>query len=59
MPTVPFSCDSHVVEAPEVYRGLEERFGSRALASLFKDVPADGVDRMVSHNVRRLYGLAV
>jgi predicted TIM-barrel fold metal-dependent hydrolase len=30
MPTLPFSCDSHVVEAPEVFHGLEERYGSRA-----------------------------
>ena len=25
-----YSCDSHVVEAPEVFEGLEERFGERA-----------------------------
>ena len=25
-----YSCDSHVVEPPEVFAGLEERFGSRA-----------------------------
>ncbi len=25
-----YSCDSHVVEAPEVFAGLEERFGERA-----------------------------
>ena len=25
-----YSCDSHVVEPPEVYAGLEERFGERA-----------------------------
>jgi hypothetical protein len=28
--TIYYSCDSHVVEAPEVYAGLEERFGERA-----------------------------
>jgi predicted TIM-barrel fold metal-dependent hydrolase len=28
--SVYFSCDSHVVEPPEVFAGLEERFGSRA-----------------------------
>jgi uncharacterized protein len=27
--TIYYSCDSHVVEAPEVYAGLEERFGER------------------------------
>ena len=25
-----YSCDSHFVEAPEVFTGLEERFGERA-----------------------------
>ena len=28
--TIYYSCDSHVVEAPEVFDGLEERFGERA-----------------------------
>ena len=28
--TIYYSCDSHVVEAPEVFAGLEERFGERA-----------------------------
>jgi len=28
--TTYYSCDSHVVEAPEVFAGLEERFGERA-----------------------------
>jgi predicted TIM-barrel fold metal-dependent hydrolase len=28
--TIYYSCDSHVVEAPEVYQGLDERFGERA-----------------------------
>src|SRR5436305_564019 len=28
--TVYYSCDSHVVEAPEVYDGLVDRFGDRA-----------------------------
>src|SRR5947209_20342916 len=28
--TILYSCDSHVVEPPEVYAGLEERFGERA-----------------------------
>lgn len=28
--SVYYSCDSHVVEPPEVFAGLEERFGSRA-----------------------------
>lgn len=27
--TIYYSCDSHVVEPPEVYAGLEERFGER------------------------------
>jgi len=31
----------------------------QVFSGLFKDVPAVGVDRMVSHNVWRLYGLAV
>ena len=31
----------------------------QVFSGLFKDVPADEVDRMVSHNIRRLYGLAV
>jgi predicted TIM-barrel fold metal-dependent hydrolase len=28
--TIYYSCDSHVVEPPEVFQGLEERFGERA-----------------------------
>lgn len=28
--TIYYSCDSHVVEPPEVFAGLEERFGERA-----------------------------
>ncbi|HWO93306.1 MAG TPA: hypothetical protein VNL92_00910, partial [Dehalococcoidia bacterium] len=28
--TIYYSCDSHVVEAPEVFEGLEEKFGERA-----------------------------
>src|SRR5436853_645497 len=28
--TTYYSCDSHVVEAAEVYQGLEEKFGERA-----------------------------
>ena len=33
-----YSCDSHVVEAREVFDGLEERFGSRA-PRIVKDPP--------------------
>jgi predicted TIM-barrel fold metal-dependent hydrolase len=32
-----YSCDSHVVEPPEVFEGLEERFGSRAPQVLRND----------------------
>ena len=36
--TIYYSCDSHVVEAPEVYDGLAERFGDRA-PRVVKDLP--------------------
>ncbi|MEA3216043.1 MAG: hypothetical protein QOJ19_2199 [Acidimicrobiia bacterium] len=38
-----YSCDSHVVEAREVFEGLEDRFGSRAprIEHNFKDKPGD------------------
>jgi len=32
-----YSCDSHVVEPPEVFEGLEDRFGSRAPRVLAND----------------------
>jgi predicted TIM-barrel fold metal-dependent hydrolase len=32
-----YSCDSHVVEAPEVFEGLEEEFGSRAPSIVLND----------------------
>ncbi len=40
-----YSCDSHVVEAREVFEGLEERFGSRAprIEHNYKGKPGDWI----------------
>jgi predicted TIM-barrel fold metal-dependent hydrolase len=40
-----FSCDSHVVEAREVFEGLEDRFGTRAprVVHNYKDKPGDWI----------------
>ncbi len=40
-----YSCDSHVVEAREVFEGLEDRFGSRAprVVHNYQDKPGDWI----------------
>ncbi len=41
--TIYYSCDSHVVEPPEVYAGLEQRFGERAPRVLYNPDGREGV----------------
>ena len=50
-----FSCDSHVVEAREVFEGLEDRFGTRAprIEHDWQDKPGDWL--ILPNTFRRLF----